>query len=251
VAPGELVLDLGAGTGMLTRALLSTGARVIAVELDRGHAARLRRACPEATVLECDLLGITWPREPFRVVANLPFAGASELCRRVLSDPGVPLRSLDAVVAWEAASKWARLWPSTLRSVLWGAWYELRLVRRLAPSAFAPPPSVAAAVIRATRRARPLVPAHDAAAYERFLRAAFGSGSVRRSGASVAARRLAAELAFDRGAHARDLDASQWAALFSEVAAMQESSARGRTVTSMTRRGRAGLGKPTGRRRAR
>lgn len=201
-------------------------------------------------MLECDVLGMAWPREPFRVVANLPFAGASAICRSLLSAPRVPVSSVDAVVGWEAASKWARLWPSTVDSVLWGAWHELRLVRRVAPSAFAPPPSVAAAVIRATRRARPLVPPGEAAAYERFLRAAFASGSVRRSAASGAARRLSAELPLDRGAHARDLDASQWAALFKDASQMQESSARGRTVTSMTLCGRAGFGRSTGPRRA-
>ena len=43
VRRNELVLDLGAGTGSLTAALLAAGARVLAVELHPGRAAVLRR----------------------------------------------------------------------------------------------------------------------------------------------------------------------------------------------------------------
>ncbi len=46
--PGRTVLDLGAGTGKLTRALLETGARVIAVEPGDAMRAELERAAPGA-----------------------------------------------------------------------------------------------------------------------------------------------------------------------------------------------------------
>jgi SAM-dependent methyltransferase len=51
LAAGRTVLDLGAGTGKLTRALLPTGARVIAVEPGERMLAELRRAVPEAEAL--------------------------------------------------------------------------------------------------------------------------------------------------------------------------------------------------------
>jgi 23S rRNA (adenine-N6)-dimethyltransferase len=43
VRPGELVLDIGAGQGALTRPLIKAGVRVIAVELHPGRAEALRR----------------------------------------------------------------------------------------------------------------------------------------------------------------------------------------------------------------
>jgi SAM-dependent methyltransferase len=49
--PGRTVLDLGAGTGKLTRALLDTGARVIAVEPGDAMRAELERAAPRAEAL--------------------------------------------------------------------------------------------------------------------------------------------------------------------------------------------------------
>jgi 23S rRNA (adenine-N6)-dimethyltransferase len=211
VARGELVVDVGAGSGMLTRPLLAAGARVLAVEPDRAHTARLRRACPGATILEEDARTLVWPREEFRVVANLPFAHATEILRALLSDPARPLRSLDAIVQWELAEKRARLWPSTAVGVLWSAWYELAVVRRLAPAAFAPPPSVAAAVLRATRRERPLVDPRGAHAYAAFLLRAYREGLPR--GVRAALR----ELGLDGTATARDLDARAWAAVWTSV----------------------------------
>jgi len=49
--PGRTVLDLGAGTGKLTRALVNTGARVVAVEPGEQMLSQLRRVVPEAEAL--------------------------------------------------------------------------------------------------------------------------------------------------------------------------------------------------------
>jgi 23S rRNA (adenine-N6)-dimethyltransferase len=76
VRPGELVVDLGAGTGSLTVPLLDAGARVIAVELHPRRSAELRRclAGRHVVVVETDLRAFRLPARPFRVVANPPFA---------------------------------------------------------------------------------------------------------------------------------------------------------------------------------
>lgn len=221
------MLDIGAGSGMLTRALLRSGARVRALEPDPRLAARLRRACPDAAVVEADALAVRWPEEPFRVVANLPFAHTTDICRALLSDPLVPLRSADLVVQWDAAVKRARVWPSTILGALWGAWYELSVLRRIAPAAFAPAPAVAAAVLAARRRSVPLVAVADARAYAAFLRRAYRSGSLPRS-----SRLAAPGLGIDPRGEPRDLDARAWATLW------QKTSAAPRTVARMTRRGR-------------
>jgi 23S rRNA (adenine-N6)-dimethyltransferase len=209
VSAGDLVLDIGAGSGMLTEPLAAVGARVVAVEPDHRFAARLRRAVPDAAVLERRIEEVAWPRDPFRVVANLPFAEAASICRSLLSDPRIPLVSADLIVEWDFAAKRARLWPSTAQTVLWNAWYTLAVVRRLEPSQFTPVPSVAAGVLRATRRERPLVRPADAAAFELYVRAGFRS-----SGA------------------ARERDPHTWAQAFL-------TSGRARSVSPVRRRGRA------------
>ena len=210
IAPRDVVVDIGAGRGILTRALARAGARVVAVELDPGFAADLRRRFSD--VVEADAVAAPLPREPFRVVANLPFAAGTAILRRLL-DPAVPLVSADVIVEWGLAAKRTAVWPSTRLGVEWSAWHELTLVRRVPRCAFAPPPAVDAAVLRAVRRERPLVPAASAPDYRRFLERGFRGGLCRVLGPKQL-RRAALELGFDRHASPRDLDPHQWAALY-------------------------------------
>jgi 23S rRNA (adenine-N6)-dimethyltransferase len=204
----ELVLDLGAGSGRLTAELARAARHVLAVELDAGLAARLRGRWPNVDVVVADARLVELPREPFRVVANLPFAGANEILRRLFDDPRVPLVRADLVVEWGAAVKRGLPWPSSVNGVVWGAWYAASVSRRLPRSAFVPPPSVDAGVLVFERRAQPLVPLERALEYRRFVAAGFRRGG-------------------RRHALPRDLDAHQWAELF--LSRARPSAARARS----------------------
>lgn len=220
VAPGDLVVDVGAGTGVLTAALAARGARVLAVELDAALAAGLRArfAGTAVEVVEADARRLVWPREPFAVVANLPFGVSTEILRRLLGSPELPLRRADTIVEWGLAAKRAAVWPSTLLGVLWGVEYELAVVRRLAPDAFAPPPSATAGVLRAVRGPQPLVASAALPEFRALVRRAFATDApLRRLLPPRQVKRLARELGFATSARARDLDARQWAAVFRAV----------------------------------
>jgi 23S rRNA (adenine-N6)-dimethyltransferase len=215
IEPGDLVLDLGAGTGVLTAALLHRGASVVAVEIDVELAAGLRRRFPEIRVFEADVLHVPFPREPFKVVANLPFGCGTAILRRLL-DPRVPVESAEVIVDWGLAAKRASVWPGTQLSAYWGAWFELSVVRRLPRCVFAPPPSVDAAVLRVVRRPEPLVPASERAAYHAFLARGYREG-LRSVVTTRRLKRCEAELGLARQARPRDLDAAQWAGLWRAV----------------------------------
>ena len=214
VAQDELVLDIGAGTGVLTRALVETGARVVAIERDRSLAAGLRaRFGDDVSVVEADALEWPLPTEPFAVVANLPFAGSGAILTRLLRGP---VTSAIVVVEWAFGQKQAAVWPTTLKSAHWRAFYDLEISRRLDRTAFTPPPSVDAAVLRVTRRAQPLVPTAEAQQYWQFLSQAFRAGTeIRRSVLTpLQAKRLAPILGFRPTSRPRDLDACQWAGVY-------------------------------------
>ena len=209
----DLVLDLGAGGGALTGALVRAGARAVAVEIDSELAAGLRRRFPD--VVEGDALRVSLPRGPFKVVANLPFDGSTAILRRLL-DPRVELETADVIVEWGLAVKRSAVWPSTQLSTYWQAWFELSLTRRLPRCVFSPPPAVDAGILRIVRRAEPLVHTRDRRAYAAFLARAYREGP-RAVISSGVLKRLEAELGFDRHAEARDLDARQLAALFAHA----------------------------------
>lgn len=207
----QLVLDLGAGSGRITAELAQAARRVIAVELDPYWAAHLRGRWPNVDVVEGDAASVGLPREPFRVVANLPFDRTTTILRNLLDDPAVPLLRADLVVEWSVAVKRALPWPSTQNGILWSAWYTSTVVRRLPRTAFVPMPSVAGGVLVLERRTRSLVPETSVQSYRRFV-----SGGFRRGLRSVVPRQALRKHALVAAAP-RDLDAYQWAALFLET----------------------------------
>jgi 23S rRNA (adenine-N6)-dimethyltransferase len=209
VGPDDLVLDLGAGGGRLTAELAATARRVVAVEVDPRLARQLRGRWGTVEVVEGDAAAVRLPDEPFRVVANLPFEGATAILRHLLDDPRVPLARADVIVEWGVAVKRAVPWPSTVNDVVWGAWYETSAARRLPRSAFEPQPGVDAGLLVFERRADPLVPVGSGESYRRFVAAGFRRGlrSIVRP-RTLRALRLAS-------VQPRELDAHQWAELFS------------------------------------
>ncbi len=145
-----MVLDVGAGSGALTAALVRARARVVAVELHPARAEQLRcRFGPQVRVVRADAADLRLPRRPFRVVANPPFAITTSLLRRLLA-PGSRLMAADIVLQRSAAQRWVSgAAPGARR---WQRDYALRLGRRVPRHAFAPRPPVDATLLVVRRR---------------------------------------------------------------------------------------------------
>lgn len=147
VREGALVLDLGAGTGALTRPLAATGARVVAVELHPRRAERLRRLeTDEVRVVEADLLEVPLPNRPYRVVANPPFAVGGPLLRRLVA-PGSRLVAADLVLERAMVAYYP-----TGRRRRWERTWEVTRGPNLPRRALMPPPGVDVGVLRLRRR---------------------------------------------------------------------------------------------------
>jgi 23S rRNA (adenine-N6)-dimethyltransferase len=226
VGSGDLVVEIGAGTGVLTEALARRAGRVVAVECDPRLADRARSRLVTYTnvrVVTADALAVPLPRRPFRVVANLPFGSTAAILRRLLGDPRTPMERADLVLQEQAARRYAARRPGTAETIGWGAWYALAAGRRLGPSCFRPPPRVGAAVLVARRRDPPLVPVADRRRFAAFVQTAFRHpGLPLRRGLVPPLtyrqlRRLARDLAFPLDAGPVDLDATQWAGVYAVV----------------------------------
>lgn len=151
VGPGDLVLDIGAGTGAITAPLIASGARVIAIERDPQRAAALRaRFGDQVTVVEGDTTTLPLPRRGFHVVANPPFAVTSALLRRLLQ-PGSSLLSAQLVLDHRAALRWGR--PGAPGERRWRQAFAFDVGIRLPGHAFHPPPKTTTCRLVAIRRA--------------------------------------------------------------------------------------------------
>lgn len=222
--PGELVVELGAGSGRLTEHLRSAVSQVIAVERDPRLVAQLRRRFAgdrRVRVVEADLLTMPLPPGPHRVLANLPFGASTAALRRLLDDPRSPLAAADLIVADGLARKRAALRPCTMLSLSWLPWWRLAVERRLPAAGFEPPPSVDAALLAIRRRRPALLEASRAPAYRLLLRRAFqrGDAPVRRMLplGSPAWRRFCRERGISPDARPPQLDVWDWVALFTAI----------------------------------
>lgn len=90
VTSGDLVVEIGAGPGILTEALLDEGAQVIAIELDPRFARELPRLnngnleVIEADILTVDFAKLLSERSPAKIVANLPYHLTSPILGKIL-----------------------------------------------------------------------------------------------------------------------------------------------------------------------
>lgn len=151
IRPGDLVVDIGAGTGAVTAPLVAAGARVIAVELHPQRVAVLRDrfAHDDVTVVRADASDLRLPRRPFRVVANPPFAVTTQVLRRLLG-PGSRLVQADLVVQRAAAHRWAAgRAPGAGR---WAHDYRVGVGRPIPRRAFTPRPPVDCTTLVVRRR---------------------------------------------------------------------------------------------------
>lgn len=174
VAPGDLVLEIGPGTGTLTEELLARGASVIACELDDGLAAHLREhftpVADRFTLLHGDCLAnkreLSAPTvaalagRPFKLVANLPYGAGTPVLIALLTDhPNCSTLAVtiqrevaDRLLAAPGSDDYGTI------SVIAQAAAQVERVATLPPECFWPRPDVTSAMVRLTRLPQPKTP---------------------------------------------------------------------------------------------
>ncbi|HKB79024.1 MAG TPA: 16S rRNA (adenine(1518)-N(6)/adenine(1519)-N(6))-dimethyltransferase RsmA [Thermoanaerobaculia bacterium] len=84
--PGEQIVEIGPGEGVLTERLVQLGAELQAIEIDPELAERLRRKFGDV-IVNADALTAPLPTRPFRAVGNLPYNAGTPIVRRIIADP--------------------------------------------------------------------------------------------------------------------------------------------------------------------
>jgi 16S rRNA (adenine1518-N6/adenine1519-N6)-dimethyltransferase len=167
VGPGDEVVEIGAGLGSLTLALLETGAAVTAIELDRRLLPVLRGLVEPsgAVVIEGDACRLDWSRLVGTVprsrvlVANLPYNVATPLIADLLDGVAAIGRML-VMVQREVGERLAAVPGSKAYgavSVKVAYWATAKVVGRVPASVFVPRPAVESVLVEIKRRDTPAV----------------------------------------------------------------------------------------------
>ncbi len=176
----DAVLEIGAGVGNLTRLLAEKAGRVVAVEVDRRFLPVLEAELanwPNVHLVVGDILALDpselMGEEPYKVVANLPYGITSAVLRHLLEARLPPQRMVVTVQREVAERMVARSGRMSLLAVSVQFYGRPKLLFRLRPGAFYPPPEVESAVVRIDRHPRPPVEVADVARFFRVVRAGF------------------------------------------------------------------------------
>lgn len=160
---GQLpVLEVGPGTGVLTRWLLNKSRDLTVVELDRESIAYLNQYFPElkGRIIEKDFLKLDLKQlygdKPFCVIGNYPYNISSQIFFKVLNYKNT-IPCCSGMIQKEVAERLTASPGSKtygILSVLLQVWYDVEYLFTVSEQAFIPPPKVKSAVVRLTRNQR-------------------------------------------------------------------------------------------------
>ncbi len=155
---GETILEIGPGKGALTRELLATGARVVAVEKDPMLVQQLHDQFTKSiikkrlTVVEADIRDFDAMRSDliageYVVAANIPYYITGEIIRQFLTSDIQP-RAMALLVQKEVAERIiARDHKESILSLSVKAYGTPKIVAKVSKGNFSPPPSVDSAIL--------------------------------------------------------------------------------------------------------
>lgn len=169
----DTVLDIGAGSGIISAALASRSAQVVAYEYDSRLVRKLRdnlARFDNVTIVEKDFLSADLPAEPYKVFANIPFHLSSPILRK-LTEADNPPRAIYLIVQKQFAHK-LLIDTDRFTGVL-GAQVAPRFTTRvryvLQRTDFQPAPAVDTVLVELRLRDDSLLPTAELPAYRAFV----------------------------------------------------------------------------------
>ena len=178
----DVVLEIGPGIGTLTQGLAETGAKVVAVELDRhllDVLAHTLEGYENVRIVHGDILKIDILQEvgcgPFKVVANLPYYITTPIIMELL-EARLPIDYMVTMVQKEVAERMAaepghKIYGALSVSVQY--YTKPQMLFEISPKCFMPAPEVTSAVVAMDVRQQPPVDLIDEKRFFQVVKAAF------------------------------------------------------------------------------
>ncbi|HHT65362.1 MAG: 16S rRNA (adenine(1518)-N(6)/adenine(1519)-N(6))-dimethyltransferase RsmA [Caldicoprobacterales bacterium] len=186
IFPEDRVLEIGPGVGTLTTALAKKAERVVAVEIDRSLLPILQETLEGFSNVEVihgdilklnldDLIEDRFGRQPFKVVANLPYYITTPIIMRFLEEEH-PYASITVMVQKEVAERLAAQPGSKEYGALSVAvqfYTRPQILCKVPASVFLPPPRVDSMVVTLEKRSKPAVDVASRSCFFQVVKAVF------------------------------------------------------------------------------
>jgi 16S rRNA (adenine1518-N6/adenine1519-N6)-dimethyltransferase len=145
--PGELVVEIGPGEGVLTEKLVEAAGDFMAIEIDPELAAKLQERFGDR-IVNADALDVPLPDRPWRAVGNLPYNVGTPILRRVVASEHWrrAVFMLQKEVAERIAAK-PRDETYGYLTLYVQLFARAKVLMTLEPASFYPPPKVRSSVI--------------------------------------------------------------------------------------------------------
>jgi 16S rRNA (adenine1518-N6/adenine1519-N6)-dimethyltransferase len=180
LGPGDIVVEVGPGLGILTEGLAKQRARVIAVELDSKLVALLKKrlaAFPDVKIVHADILKVTPQRllqnnlsaselvRGYKVIANLPYYITSPVLRHFLEGESRPSEMVVMVQKEVGEAIAATSGKMSLLSVKTQFYSKPAIISYVPAASFYPPPKVDSVILRMDVYSRPPIEVSDVAGF--------------------------------------------------------------------------------------
>ena len=158
VTSNDVVLEIGPGRGVLTRALLQSGAKIIAIEKDDRLIPELQKKFEKEiksgklSLIHSDILNLDLPRavlgnRSYKLVANIPYYITGQFLRKFLESANQP-QSMTLLLQKEVAERIvAKDGKESLLSLSVKAFGKPKYIKTVGRGTFSPPPKVNSAIL--------------------------------------------------------------------------------------------------------
>jgi len=182
--PGDSIIEIGAGTGVLTRHLLACDAEIIAVEIDERATAILDEIAldaPNLRVLQQDILDVDFRAlgiraTPCRIIGNLPYYLTSQILFH-LFDQAEVIKDAVLMMQKEVAER-LTAHPRTkqygILSVMAQLYSDVTMSFTVPPTVFTPKPRVMSAVLHLAFHTSRVARIRNMDVFRRIVRGTFG-----------------------------------------------------------------------------